>query len=68
VTPKQSLEAAAAIIRASVPDLRTLLNFLEDGGQKRLAAEIRRQNANPTVRIHGQAHIDLALWLRGALK
>jgi hypothetical protein len=55
MTSKQNnLALAAGIIRASMPDLRCLIDLLENSGQQRLAAEIRRQPPKPTVRITGQ--------------
>jgi hypothetical protein len=61
MTRNQSLALAAAIIRGTVPDLRTLVRLLENAGQKRLATELRKQAA-PTVRIAGRPRIDTALW------
>jgi hypothetical protein len=68
MTRNQNLALAAGIIRASVPDLRTLIGLLELAGQRRLATEIRRQAAAPTVRIEGQPHCDPALWAKGRIK
>jgi hypothetical protein len=42
MTAKQNLQLAAAIIVRSVPDIRCLAGLLENAGQMRLAAEIRR--------------------------
>jgi hypothetical protein len=68
VTRAEALAVAAAIIRASVPDLKTLLGLLENANHRRLAAEIRRQAVAPTVRIEGQPHCDPALWARGSVR
>jgi hypothetical protein len=68
VTRAENLALAAAIIRASVPDLRTLIGLLELAGQRRLAAEIRRQMETPTVSITGQAHCDPAMWREGRVR
>jgi hypothetical protein len=68
MTRAQSLSWSAAIILHSVPDLRCLLNLLDDAGQSRLAREIRKQLANPTVRIEGQPRPDPDAWLSGKIR
>jgi hypothetical protein len=67
MTSRQCLQIAAGMIRACVPDLESLIGFLDLAGQKRLAAELRKQSA-PTVRVTGQARCDPALWAKGSLR
>jgi hypothetical protein len=68
MTAKENLRLAAGMILASVPDLQTLLGLLEGAGQRRLAAEMRRQMPKPQVRIDGRPQPDAALWLCGRVR
>jgi putative DNA primase/helicase len=62
MTRKQQLQIAAAMIRTSVPDLRTLILLLEGCNQKTLATELRRQMPAPNP-IGGRPNPDPKMWL-----
>jgi hypothetical protein len=67
MTPNQNLEAAAALIRGNTPNLRLLIQLLEDGGQKKLAAELRKP-APPTIQIAGRPRCNPTMWLEGRVR
>jgi hypothetical protein len=69
MTRGQNLRVAAGMIRANVPDLRTLIGLLEDAGSRRLATELRRQMTVPEIRIDdGRPRIDPVLWAKGSVR
>jgi hypothetical protein len=69
MTSKQSLRLAANMIRASVPDLRCLLDLLEIAGQTRLATELRKQAPElPKVQSSSRPHCDQHMWLSGRVR
>jgi hypothetical protein len=63
----QNLALAAAIIGTAVPDLQSLIGFLDLAGQKRLATELRKQ-AKPNLSITGRPHCDPQIWAKGSLR
>jgi hypothetical protein len=70
MTTNQNLALAADMIRVNTPNLRLLIQLLEDGGQKKLAMALSKpaKPATPSIPINGRPHPDPVLWLRGRVE